>query len=370
MKQTVVGVFDQYIDAQQAARILEDKGFDHDHVHVAGTGDGAAATRSADRSGDHQDEGVMAGIRHFFSDLFGPDDHQEVGTYAEAVRRGGAVVKVEVDEDDELERARDLLQQAGAVDIDERAEEWRAAGWNPSAGYESDGNGRTGWDTSRAQGVSDGRSEGAIPVVREELNVGKRSATTGGVRVYSRVVESPVEESVELRSEHVDVQRRPVDRPVSSADIDALQDKTIEVRETSEKPVVEKRARVVEEVSVDKDVQTRTETVRDTVRNTEVEVEQLGASDTGMRSGRDYADYDSDFRRDFQSNYAASGAQYDDYEPAYRYGHSLAADPRYRGRDWNDIEPHARSDWEQRNPGSGWERFKASVRHAWERARH
>src|SRR5689334_16224650 len=123
MRQTVVGVFDRYPAAQHAARILEDSGFEHDRVHVAGAeGDGDAAAR--------EDEGIMASIRHFFSDLFGPGDSREMGTYAEAVRRGGAVVKVEVD-DAEVDKARETLQQAGAIDIDEKVEEWRASGWSP-----------------------------------------------------------------------------------------------------------------------------------------------------------------------------------------------------------------------------------------------
>jgi hypothetical protein len=63
----------------------------------------------------------------------------------------------------------------------------------------------------------------------------------------------------------------------------------------------------------------------------------------------------------------SSGSGYDEYEPAYRYGYDLASDKRYSGRQWDDIEADARRDWEGAHPGSAWERFKASVRHAWER---
>jgi uncharacterized protein (TIGR02271 family) len=85
-----------------------------------------------------------------------------------------------------------------------------------------------------------------------------------------------VEESVQLREEHVRVQRNPVNRPASEADFNAFKEGTIELTETTEEPVVSKRARVVEEVVVGKDVTERTETVRDTVRKTDVEVEEVG----------------------------------------------------------------------------------------------
>jgi uncharacterized protein (TIGR02271 family) len=115
----------------------------------------------------------------------------------------------------------------------------------------------------------------AIPVVEEELQVGKREVERGGVRVRTEVQEKPVEEKVNLREEHVRVERRPVDRPASEADINrARQGGTIEVREKAEQPVVQKQARVVEEVVVGKEATQRTETVRDTVRRSDVEVEE------------------------------------------------------------------------------------------------
>ncbi len=114
----------------------------------------------------------------------------------------------------------------------------------------------------------------AIPVVEEELEVGKREVERGGVRVYRHVVEQPVSETVNLREEHAFVQRRPVDRPVTDADLRAS-DQTIELTETAEEAVVSKTARVVEEVHVGKEATEHTETIRDTVRRTEVDVEPV-----------------------------------------------------------------------------------------------
>ncbi|MGI4758114.1 MAG: YsnF/AvaK domain-containing protein [Janthinobacterium lividum] len=119
----------------------------------------------------------------------------------------------------------------------------------------------------------------AIPVVEEELVVGKRQVDQGGVRVYRRVVEIPVEESVSLREEHVVMEHRPVDRVVTDSDV-AFGNRTIELTETAEEVVLSKNARVVEEVLVGKTATDHVETVHDTVRRTEVEIEQLPAHDS------------------------------------------------------------------------------------------
>lgn len=128
------------------------------------------------------------------------------------------------------------------------------------------------WNTNSGEHVYRGQTK--IPVVEEELQVGKREVEQGGVRVSSRVEERPVEEQVNLREEHVRVERRPVDRPVGNAE-NAFQEGTIEITERAEVPVVAKQARVVEEVVIGKEVSERTETVRDTVRKTDVNVEEV-----------------------------------------------------------------------------------------------
>ena len=121
-------------------------------------------------------------------------------------------------------------------------------------------------------------AEGAlIPVVEEELSVGKREVERGGVRVYRRIVETPVEETVNLREEHVTVDRVPVNRAVNEQELAMQGDRTIELTETAEEAVVGKSARVVEEVRVGKEMTEHTERIHDSVRKTEVDVEQVAA---------------------------------------------------------------------------------------------
>jgi uncharacterized protein (TIGR02271 family) len=123
------------------------------------------------------------------------------------------------------------------------------------------------------RGTTDATGTESIPIVEERLRVGKRDTSMGRVRVRSYVVETPVEEQVTLRQEHVDVERRVVDRPVTDADR-LFQERTIEATESSEEAVIAKEARVTEEVVIRKEVDEHTETVRDTLRRTEVEVDR------------------------------------------------------------------------------------------------
>ena len=117
------------------------------------------------------------------------------------------------------------------------------------------------------------QGEEAIPIVEERLTVGKREVNRGRVRVRSYVVETPVQEQVALRQEHVEVERRTVNRPVTGADQALFQERVIEATESAEEAVVVKETRVVEEVVVRKEAEERVQTVQDTVRRTEVEVE-------------------------------------------------------------------------------------------------
>lgn len=206
--------------------------------------------------------------------------------------------------------------------------------------------GRNAPERGRVEGSA---GEQILPVIVEEREVG-----AGGVRVSTKVTEEPVEQDVALRQERVDVERRTVDRPVQAGDQDlAFQERDIEVTATAEEPIVQKTARVVDEVAVRKDVDTRTETIRDTVRKTDVDVQRIP-----------YAA--SRYQEHYQQAYGSSG-RFEDYEPAYRYGPELRGEQLSAG-DRSKTEPEARERWESQRPGT-WERVKAAVRHAFERAK-
>ncbi len=124
--------------------------------------------------------------------------------------------------------------------------------------------------------------EVVIPIIEEQLRLGKRTVESGTTQVRTTISEVPVEESVTLREENVTVERRPVDRAVENAPA-AFKEGTFEVNEMAEVPVVSKEARVVEEVVVGKNVTEHQETVSDTVKRTEVEVDKTNRTNERHR---------------------------------------------------------------------------------------
>jgi len=217
-----------------------------------------------------------------------PEEHAE--EYEEGVRRGGTIVTAKVDET-KADEAAAILDRHGAVNMEQRVSEWKTAGWTPkhatagaTAGTMAGSTGTaaaSGTIPPRPQPITPqrrGDDTSRVPVVEETMDVGKRQVQRGGVRVYTRTQEQPVSEQVNLRKETVHVDRRPADRAATPADLEALKGGTIEMRETSEEAVVNKQARVTGEVVVRKDVENRTETVRDTVRKTDVKVDKLDSS--------------------------------------------------------------------------------------------
>ena len=194
-------------------------------------------------------------------------------------------------------------------------------------------------------------------MVEEDISVSKREVERGHVRIYSRVTEHPVEEAVRLREEKVTVERRPVDRPATEADFAAAGKDVIEMTETTEEPVVSKRARVVEEVVIQKEVTEHTETVRGD-RTAHRGGRPTGAGDSDGDEARDdhprFRDLRPHLPGALHTAFAHSGAAYAVYEPAYRYGYELGTNERYRGRDWAALEAEARRGW-ARHP-STWER--------------
>ena len=349
---TVVAIFRNTSEAQAAVNELQENGFSQSDIYVSsddsGQGSSPAGTPSAyDTASRHE-----GGISGWFNRVFGGEDETDRPHYEDALRSGNIVVSVDAT-DENLDRATNILNRHSPLNI------------QGQGGAQASGAGRADTVRTGYAAAERGTNESpAIPVVQEELQVGKRAVARGGVRVYSRVVEQPIEETVQLREERVRVERRPVNRPAEAAEIRA-EDQVIEIQEYAEEPVVTKQARVVEEVRVGKEATERTETVRDTVRRTEVNVENLKEANTGRAGYTD--DLDTDFRRNFDTTYASTGATYDTYAPAYRYGYEMANDPRYRGKDFSAVESDLRSDYGRRYPSSTWERMKDSIRYGWDK---
>jgi uncharacterized protein (TIGR02271 family) len=310
MTKTVVALYDSASDAETVSSELSAAGFTDtdviDNSAIGSSGTGWSGTGMTDSSlaagapgvvgtplGAVSDTGTSTTSSAGAEGILGrlrragvPEDESHV--YAEGVRRGGSLVIARL-ADENVDRGLEIMSNYRPVDIDERGSQWRTEGWSKydeSAGPYT-GTGLTEAATSmrstnetaatRTDRTRSG-DETVIPIVEEQLSVGKREVERGGVRVRSYVVETPVEESVTLRDETVNVERRAVNRP-ADVTADAFRERTIELSETDEEAVVAKTARVVEEVVVSKDVTERTEQVSDTVRRTEVDVENTTGTD-------------------------------------------------------------------------------------------
>jgi uncharacterized protein (TIGR02271 family) len=208
---------------------------------------------------------------------------EDAGYYEGRINDGGVFVSVDTSDGAITpQAAQEILNRAGGHSSSSpRTAPAAALSGSASGGSQmsasssgaSSGSHTSASTTSHGQAVQEER----IPIVEEELRVGKREVERGGARVHTHVEETPVSEQVHLREEHVSVERRPVNQQISGDDLnrgDLLQDREIEMTERSEEAVVAKEARVREEVVVRKTAEERTENVQDTVRHTEVDVDQ------------------------------------------------------------------------------------------------
>jgi len=115
--------------------------------------------------------------------------------------------------------------------------------------------------------------EQVIPIPKEELRVGKRQVQSAkAYRVSTTVVEVPVEQQVNLRAETVVIERRPT-KGTTVRGGESFENHTIEVHEMYEEPVIGKVITQAEEMVIYKTLSERTATVRETVRQTQVNVD-------------------------------------------------------------------------------------------------
>jgi uncharacterized protein (TIGR02271 family) len=294
MSRTITALFDTRQEAEAAKARLQSSSIDAERIRVI---DKDSSSSSGSSGG--QNKGFFASL----GEMFMPDEDRHA--YSEGINRGGYLVCAEIHEGEADEAIR-ILEESNSVDFDQRQEQWRGEGWAGWTGGSMNNQGvassspqmaagygqqqpqqqqqafqATGQASGQMGGQEHGRvvQEERIPVIEEELRVGKREVNRGSARVRSYVREVPVHEQVSLREEHVDVERRPVSgERLSSAEASGLmQDRTVEMTETAEEAVVAKEARVAEEVVVRKTAEEHVEQIDDTVRRTEVDVQEGGS---------------------------------------------------------------------------------------------
>lgn len=132
-------------------------------------------------------------------------------------------------------------------------------------------------------------AEATVAPAGEELRVGDRKAVRGAARVRLGIAGETAREEASLRDEGATADAGAARRRLTDEDLAAgglLSERVVEIGETREVPVVEKQAFVREELIVKKTVGERVEHVEETLRHTEVEVEELPArgQDPGRRA--------------------------------------------------------------------------------------
>lgn len=315
-EETIVAVFDTPEQADAAVRDLMAENVPEQAItRHARTASGMTTATEAEEVAPPREEG-------FWSRLFGGDRDYDHQVYDRSVESGSTVVSVRVAEEHVM-RVAEILDRHHPVDIDERASGYGLTGTSagtpvgmpagataaaPPPGYGetayaapvartaeiderddtlaatpayratgSDLTDASAYDAAALRTPATGAGMGETETLRlaeERLTVGKRLINRGGTRVRRYVVETPVEEQVNLHEERVTLDRRPVTEghPVNDAD---FTERTIEMTETREEAVVAKEAFVTEEVRLRREATDRVETVRDTVRRDEVEVERI-----------------------------------------------------------------------------------------------
>ena len=295
--ETIVAVFNTAAQADAAAADLK-------AAHVPDS----AISRHAD-DGNYETTGTATSgttaapsrQQGFWASLFGGASSDEP-VYDRSLASGGTVLVVKTPMDD-ADAVVAILERHNPIDLDERVEgdglSTPTAATTTMAGMagttaDPGMTGMTGTGTTSgvtgttpaasyadADRVGAAASEGGVlPLAEESLSVGKRLVNRGGTRIRRYVVERPAEADVSLRNETIQVDRRPV--AAGDAAAADFTDKSIEMTASGEEAVVGKTARVVEEVALRKQATERTETVHDTVRRQDVEVEQTAATDTAV----------------------------------------------------------------------------------------
>jgi uncharacterized protein (TIGR02271 family) len=294
------GLYDSSKHDNQIVALYETRAqADAAKAKLVSSGVDAGAIQVMDREADRMAGGVdyesgNQGLWGAVKSMFMPDE--DAHAYNHALGAGHSMVVVTPHATADRSQIIHALESTNPMDFDAKLEEWR------QAGYSSTPAATTGTTTTATTGVAAAPAVAAstaavgtaavganetLKVMEERLRVGKREVAGGAVRVRSYVVERPVEEQVSLHEERVSLERNPVDRPATAADLAAFKEGTIEARATSEEAVVGKEARVIEEIGVRKEATERVETIRDTVRSTKVEVEDgtkvvPGATTTGV----------------------------------------------------------------------------------------
>jgi hypothetical protein len=378
MQHTLVAVFDNRSDAQNALDELLASGFTRTNVNLSsadptGMTDSVTGAREDIGSGVHE-EGIGASIKHFFTNLFGADNDAHVSRYSDAVTRGHHVVTLTTESEPEVERAADIIERFGPVDIDER--------------HDLSGPASTLGAATLGTGTMAGAMSASTAGMQQSTSYSAQSATPGsGGLNQSNVDNRPLNAPGSLQNaQSASMQRDEDDLPfpakqdlnddvprgttyqesMGNSQADFLQG-TASMQGSNDMSLGGTAS--VQGGSAGQSLQ-RGSTAFDSSNDLSRDRVRV-YSRAGETAAVDLGGLDEDtyYRSDWDKNYSSLGGSYDDYAPAYRYGSESRG--KYSGRAWDDVESDLRSDWDSRYASNGgpstWEKFKAAVKRGWDK---
>jgi len=259
----IVTMFSTLAQAEGAKRSLIKAGFAEHDIDVI--------------SGERlKSEGHEARHPGFWQRLFGSTlDEEQSGVYEDAIKSGSVVLTLRA-KDDQLPRAYSILDAHDTGELPAGNALSQDDGYTVSTAHSATG-AESVADSGLAQPVrtsltGDESEEEVLRLAEERLEVGKRLVSEGTTRVRRYTVTDQVSENVSLQEQHADIFRRSTN-DLAAADSVDWEDKTIEVAETHEQPVINKTAHIKEEVVVRKDQSERVENITDSVRRQEVDID-------------------------------------------------------------------------------------------------
>jgi len=399
MRHTLVAVFDNRSDAQNALDELLASGFSRTDASLSSadpTGQTDSVTGDNELLTGTHEEGFGASIKHFFTSLFGSDSNEHAERYSNAVTRGHHVLTLTTDSEPEVERAADIIERFGPVDIDETHDQLAAG----PAGARMASPGLQQSSSMSAQSAGSGASSSSgSPGSRQGTQSGSLQSSSDEDRNFfgTQNINDPVPEGTTYQepqgasmqsggsldsnlggntlSGTQSSSQNPATGTSRQSTLGGSQSGSLSqsggtLQGTASIPGSDDTslggtARMgTQSGSLQRDTSQSGSQQRDVGSRGKVRVFSRDAGTTYGQGGT----YDDDYRSHWDENYSSLGGNYDDYAPAYRYGNEMRRDAKYRDRDWSDVEKSLRSDWDTRHPGeSTWEKFKAAIRHGWDR---
>jgi hypothetical protein len=251
----------------------------------------------------NDDESILGSVKQMFSQLLGRE-HADRHVYAEALNRGHVVLTVHTSSLEAADRAADIVEEFNPIDIDEHETMWRASGWT---------------------GAEAGRPRTAL---------GAQQA-------------APEQHGIRPREEAVDFAR---------SEQGLLTPGSMQRGEAPPPSIAEAATPISEQSTVQRSG------MRIYPRDAGPNPDSLQI----LRGDDDNADEDY-FRSHWEKTLSYTGGTYQEFDPAYRYGESMAGNPGYRDKPWDEAEPELQSAWQSTYPQSSWDRFKAAVKAGWEK---